>query len=659
VRTPRPALGNSMSGAPERRLRGLGRPLAALALAGFGLAGLGFAAAPEEGNAAAVIKLAEAVRQFNEGGQDEEARAKFADVVRGDAGNGTAQYWLGLTDLRLGRPEEARKEMEKSLRARRPPQVDPLWVLHDVGQAELSSGDAAGAVRTLQDVTSQTAARLEREKAAEPWLRRVHRRALAAQGEALARLGWQDEAAAVKVRERDLEGADAGGGETPPQGMPPEVRRLEARTGAGEQRLAGGDAREAERALDDVAQDAEALLVRQRLDVTLLRRSLLRYAAALERLDRREEAVAARTRAAVLGAEPEPGAAAIVAPPWGGLPAAERASRRWEGRVGVGGVSDSNPGQLSENLSLDTPGTGTKLISGKSTDTASTLDLRLAANPWPDAHGWSLGATFEGRQSFYQDFSSLNLGEARGVVSAVRGSVPAGFLVGPLGPARTSSEERTGVALLLQAGAGHLRLDGSPYLTTGEAAASLAVRERRFAVTQLDLHVIERFFAEEPAVGRLSGTEVRLGLGHTMAFRRDDRYLRIEGLYGLREAGRPFAGSLWRAGAELALPLGDRLALALAAGYQQDRFDHPESDLFFQVFDPFNPDFQPKKDKPQTRRDATRHAVAALTWDTGWRFQVIARLAWIDRTSNLLTATGDPDLDYRRTITSIGLGWSF
>ena len=388
---------------------------AALLLAGLGLACVGSAAAQQESARAEGISFSEAVRAFNEG-RDEEARKLFAEVVDEDASNGTAKYWLGLTYLRLGRATEAVDSIKASLRARRKPQVDPVWIRHDLGQAQLDAKDAASAAQTLQEVIAEAEPRVEQERREEPWLRRVRRRALAARAEALSRLGRKEEAAAVKEREGDLEGPEPGEGKLPPPEITREIRRLDKRASTGEQRLAQGDAEGAQRILDDVVENAEASLVKReggRGDEALLRRSLLRYAAALESLNRPGEAASARARATELGLEPEPGLSAVIAPPWSGAPEVAREGRRWEGRAAVTGVSDSNPGQLSEALSLDTPGSGTELVSGTSSDTASTLDLRLAALPLQDAHGWSLTATLDGRQSFYQDFGSLDLGELR------------------------------------------------------------------------------------------------------------------------------------------------------------------------------------------------------------------------------------------------------
>src|SRR5262249_20263519 len=132
---------------------------------------------------------------------------------------------------------------------------------------------------------------------------------------------------------------------------------------------------------------------------------------------------------------------------------------------------------------------------------------------------------------------------------------------------------------------------------------------------------------------------------------------RFEALGGRRSAGLPFAGSLLRGGAELALPLG-RFDLSVFGWWQRDDFDHTASDLFFRPYDPFDPKFDPPRPHGTRRRDVTWRAVAALSWEMRDHLQVVGRLGWIDRTSNI-GLTGTEGLDYRRTVTSLGLSWAF
>ena len=559
----------------------------ALVLVGFSCAVLP-ARAQTESAAALAVRFADGIRSFNDG-QDEEARAAFAEVVAADPQDGNWLYWLGLAELRLGRADEARTHIEASLRRGPSLQVDPLWVHHDLGQAQLAAGDADEAERTLHQVVMAV-----------------------------------EERAATQRRDET------------------ELRDLLARSAA-----AGGELGAAEL-------DAEEKIAQLELDQALLRRALARWANALEALGRNEDAERARGRAIALGGEPE--AAAVVTPPWTGEPDLEEALRPWEARVGLSTLGDSNPSQLSERLALDTPDAGIQLISGESSDTASALNLRLGARR--RAGDWELGATLEAQQSFYQDFDFLNMGDLSIAGHLARGRSPHGFLFGPLGSARVPAGTSRW-AFLLQGGGDLFTVDTGSYLRIAEGSASFVFQPISAAASQVDIHLINRSFTEEPATGRRSGTEVRVRLGQSFFLGRDGRLLRFEALAGRRDAGLPFEGSLWRGSAELDLPVGNRLFVSLLGSWQRDDYDHSESDLFFRPFDPLHPEFNELTAKGTLREDTTLRAAASLSWETRPGLALVGRAVWIDRDSNLVDRTSLVDLDYQRTLASLGVEWSF
>ncbi len=231
-----------------------------------------------------------------------------------------------------------------------------------------------------------------------------------------------------------------------------------------------------------------------------------------------------------------------------------------------------------------------------------------------------------------------------------------GYLSGPLGPARVPVG-MSRFAALVQTGVSYTLLDGDSYLRTLSAAASLRLRETSTLATRLDVELLDQSFADEPAVGQRSGEEIRLGLSQYVFLGREDRYLRLEALGGERRAGKPFAGSLLRGGAELALPLSRSWTLSLAATWQEDDFDHPESDLFA-VFSPFDPEFEPGV-RGRPRRDTVVRGLAALSWVVYESLVATARFSWVERDSNLGTPATPKAYDYDRTITSLGLSWRF
>jgi tetratricopeptide (TPR) repeat protein len=622
---------------------------------------LGFvlpAVAQEEDDAAVVVAFADGVRAFQEG-RNEDAREHFERVTELQPWNGTARHWLGLTLLRLDRPGEALAEIERSLHGGSAPQVDPVWVRHDLGQAQLAAGDAPAAASTLGAVVAEVGARLERGRDDVSPLRHLLIRALEGQGTALAANGKPEEAGEVRRQVGTLKTEYASGGESGRAGSFA-IRHLERRVERAESRLAtakGAPLDALVEELKNVAWEAESRLESRRADEILLARSLRRQGEALDRLGRPAEADSARTRAAALA--PATADMGIVAPPWeGDLPALGVAARPWEASIALATLSDSNPSLLSEGLRVDTPTTGGRVVRGGESDRAAQLDLRLTLHPVRALHGWHLGATFEGRQSFYQSLGFFNIGDFRGLGYLAFGGSPLGYLTGPLGPVPVAADGGRRLSLLLQGGIDYTTLDDRGYLTTVEGSASLVYRPSRLWASQIDLHLQDSSYREEPIVGRRSGTEVRLGLSQSLSLGRSDRFLRLEALGGRRSAGRPFESSLLRGTAELFLPLPARpINLSLLGSWQQDDYANLESDLFFSAFDPFHPEFVELHPSATQRRDTTLRATASLSWTLPSRLQVLTRFTWIDRSSNLKSKLAS--LDYHRTILSVGARWLF
>lgn len=114
-------------------------PLAVVLL--FGLAPF----ARAEAGAPAVRHLAEAEVALAEGlaafesGRNEEALSWLAESARLNPEEGEPHYWRGLALLRLGRLREAAGELEASLAARHPPEVERARVLSDLEAARRAS----------------------------------------------------------------------------------------------------------------------------------------------------------------------------------------------------------------------------------------------------------------------------------------------------------------------------------------------------------------------------------------------------------------------------------------------------------------------------------------------------------------------------------------
>jgi len=104
------------------------------------------AAAAEDGRlAAAEIALTEGIVAFNQG-RDEEAVARLREsLARAD--RGVTRYWLGLALLRLGRAEEAVRELEASLAG---PQAVPAELRPEV-KAALAAARTSGEVQPSEE----------------------------------------------------------------------------------------------------------------------------------------------------------------------------------------------------------------------------------------------------------------------------------------------------------------------------------------------------------------------------------------------------------------------------------------------------------------------------------------------------------------------------
>ncbi|HEX5716655.1 MAG TPA: tetratricopeptide repeat protein [Thermoanaerobaculia bacterium] len=78
------------------------------------------------------------------------AQEYFQEALRHRPGDGLTRYLLGLSYLRVGKPQVALKEIEASLTAASPPPLERSRVLVDLGAAQLATGNARAAVATLE-----------------------------------------------------------------------------------------------------------------------------------------------------------------------------------------------------------------------------------------------------------------------------------------------------------------------------------------------------------------------------------------------------------------------------------------------------------------------------------------------------------------------------
>lgn len=315
----------------------------------------------------------------------------------------------------------------------------------------------------------------------------------------------------------------------------------------------------------------------------------------------------------------------------------------WEGSVGLGTGIDTNPNLLSKELILPRPSGA--LVRGGERDALGLLGAQLGVYPFHACEGPNVGASLEVRQSHYRDFSYLDLGTARGLVGIAFGRDPLGFLEGPLGTARVPFGTSR-LSALLQAGASDYRLDGAFYLRVWEGAATLVLQESPGTATRLDLAGASRGFSGRGLSDeRRTGRDLSLQVSQLLWMGRRDRVLRLGILAMDRQAHQAFAASRLAGNAGLKWLLGLRWKAELEGELRWDRYDDRESNLFDLAGPP--------------RRDTLRRGSLAVIWEATDRLRWIARGALASRTSNVDLGDALPDLDYRRTSFTLGVGWVF
>jgi hypothetical protein len=315
----------------------------------------------------------------------------------------------------------------------------------------------------------------------------------------------------------------------------------------------------------------------------------------------------------------------------------------WEGNLGLEAGTDSNPNLLSKELVLPRPGGG--LVRGEEGDSSGLLGAQIGFYPFHARESPNLGVSLEARRSFHRDFSYLDLDTTRGLVGISFGRDPLGFLEGPLGTLRAPFGTSR-MSILLQAGGSDYRLNGASYLRVWEGAASVLFQETPGTATRLDFADMSRDFSgsglSDP---RQSGRDLSLQVSQLFYFGRRDRVFRVGALAMDRQAHRAFAESRLAGSAGLKWPLGLRWKVELEGELSRDRYDNRESNLFDTTGPP--------------RRDTLRRGALALIWVATDRLRWTARGSFASRTSNVDLGDTLPDLDYRQTTFTLGMGWTF
>jgi hypothetical protein len=316
---------------------------------------------------------------------------------------------------------------------------------------------------------------------------------------------------------------------------------------------------------------------------------------------------------------------------------------RWEARLSAGVGHDSNPALLTEDLSFTTA-SGRRIEGGTAAGVAD-LGLRAEVHPFYDLRGFSLGLAASADRSLHRDLGAVDLTAGTGLVQLAWGSDPQGFLTGPLGYTRVPAGSGR-FALLLEGSGTAARLGGDPFLRSTAAALALHLREAPTTVTRIDLATVDRTFSQDVSGPlRASGAERSLAVSQLLFFGRRDRSLRLGVATGDRDAGRAYASRFTTEVAELALPVADRLLFSVAGERREDRFSHPESNLFLPQ--------GPKRDDTTWRITAA----ALLRLDPGLYWNL--RASHARRDSNVSQPLGAPFFDYGRTVVSTGFEWSF
>jgi len=332
----------------------------------------------------------------------------------------------------------------------------------------------------------------------------------------------------------------------------------------------------------------------------------------------------------------------------------------WEIGLALFAGNDSNPALLAaDTVAVPFEGTAADAIVGDESDRFTQLDLRAAVHPLVDRGGWTLGLVGEGHQTLFGDLGSLDLSRTRGTVHLSYGGDPMGYLAGPLGWVRVPYDDRP-VAVLFQLGAASDRLDGQTWRDELAAAISITFREGRALATRVGAsyrdHDFEQGFEanlteDEVSLIPQDFSELELSADQYFYLGRRNRYLRVGAASGTRST-QPGVGldqdaSTLAASAELGLPLGRRFTLWLAGSWRKVDFDQVESNPLFPFF---------FTDKP--REDTTTRLVAVASWTLKPRLLLTGRIARIDRTADIGPAAEELlDLDYQRTVVSLGVRW--
>jgi len=343
-------------------------------------------------------------------------------------------------------------------------------------------------------------------------------------------------------------------------------------------------------------------------------------------------------------------------PPFGDVPL-------WEIGLGFQVGSDSNPALLgADTVAVPFEGGPEQVVEGDESDTFTQLDLRAAAHPVVDRGGWTLGLTGQVHQTLFGDLDFLDFTRARGVLHLSHGGDPLGYLAGPLGWVRVPYDDHR-VAWLFQLGAGSDRLDGTTWRDELSAAVSGTFRETRSLATRVSVsfrdHDFEQGFEANVAENEVSlipqdFSELGLAVDQWLFFGRRNRYLRVgvaasewDSKPGTSGVGLSQEASTRSFVAEVALPFSRRFTLWLQGTRWDVEYDEVESNPLFPFFFP---------DRP--REDTLTRLVAVGTWMLKPRLLLTGRVARIDRDITLGPAAEELlDLDYERTVVSLGVRW--
>jgi tetratricopeptide repeat protein len=347
-----------------------------------------------------------------------------------------------------------------------------------------------------------------------------------------------------------------------------------------------------------------------------------------------QEAVAAdpdnrEAREWLAAAQRRQSGSAVTVPGFAGL-LPLRDQPRFDLRAGAAYGTDSNPAELPKDAIAFGSAIGT--LRGEVKDKVTDLDLRAGVYPFYGKSGWSLGLTGQVKAARFSDLDFLNERQWSAAAHLAWGSDPLGYLTGPMGYTRVPFGASR-VSFLLQAGRTDTRLNGDPLVTADEAALAMVLRETGTAATQVELDGQRRDYLD----GVRKADFRSVGVSQFFFLGRRNRYLRLGALHGKETDGLEGDTTSDGGTAELALPLGDRWTLQLAASRTRDKIDRPATSF----------------------ADTTTRAAGALTWQACRRLYVTGRASWAKRDSDLVPASPAAlDFrDYRRTTASLGLQW--